>query len=76
MVIYKFSKERLKNYLQPKTKGETDNPYESVALLNQYLTFNYGGPSVNCLFDGPKDGFDFPKATADICVKYYTADVS
>nr|CAB3262498.1 uncharacterized protein LOC100180046 [Phallusia mammillata] len=76
VAVYKFSKDRLKNRLQPKTKGETDNPYESVALLNQYLAFNYGGPSVNCLFDGPKDGFDFPKATADICVKYFNRDAS
>lgn len=42
-----------------------------MTLLNEYLAFNYGGPSVNCLFDGPKNGFDFPKALADICMKHY-----
>ena len=57
------------------TKGETDNPYESVKLLNEYLSFNYGGPAVNCLFDGPSDGFDFPKQTAEICIKYFEANV-
>ena len=58
------------------TKGETENPYESVKLLNEYLSFNYGGQSVNCLFEEPRGGFDFPKETAKVCLKYYKADVS
>uniref|UniRef100_H2YG64 Methyltransferase domain-containing protein n=1 Tax=Ciona savignyi TaxID=51511 RepID=H2YG64_CIOSA len=54
-----------------KTPTKMDNPYESIKLLNEYLAFNYGGPSVNCMFDGPDDGFNFPQRTAELCLEYY-----
>ena len=57
------------------TKGEIDNPYESVKLLNEYLSFNYGGPGVNSLFGEPHGGFDFPKQTAEVCMKYCKPEV-
>lgn len=55
-----------------KTKGETNNPYEEVKSVYEYLTFNYGGPDVNCVFKDlrPYHGYDFPKVTADICLEH------
>ena len=73
--MYFLFKNRRQKQCKSLTKGETDNPYESVKLLNEYLSFNYGGKSVNCLFDGPSNGYDFPKETAKVCLKYYKADV-
>ena len=71
-VIKKFSERRQFHVAQ----DETENPYESVKLLNEYLSFNYGGSSVNSLFGEPFGGFDFPKQTAEVCMKYYNSDVS
>ncbi|XP_076816014.1 uncharacterized protein LOC143461946 [Clavelina lepadiformis] len=70
IAVCKYAKKRYQQ-MQHKTKGETDNPYESIKLLNEYLAFHYGGPAVNCLFDGPMNGFDFPKRCAEICLKYF-----
>nr|XP_002122415.1 uncharacterized protein LOC100180046 [Ciona intestinalis] len=69
---YIFYKNRGKCCPQSKTKAQAENPYESIKMLNEYLAFNYGGPSVNCKFEGPQNGFDFPKRTAEICLQYYT----
>lgn len=54
------------------TKGETDNPYEEIKSVYEYLAFNYGGMDTNCMFDDlrPQYGYEFPKETAEICLKH------
>jgi len=60
------------------TLGETNNPYEEEKSVFEYLAFNYGGKEVNCMFKelSPKYGFDFPKETADICLKHLPTKTS
>lgn len=54
-----------------------ENVYESQKLLNEYLAFHYGSKSdsvTNKL--SPKDGLDFPRRCAELCMEYYKAEAS
>lgn len=46
------------------------NVYETTKLLHEYLAFDYGGPSVNSLHPLPVEYHDFPKRTAELCIKH------
>ena len=64
-------------YKMSKKSDQNDNLYETQKLLHEYLIFHYGSAKENLRFDfGPKDSTDFPKRCADLCLKYYKADVS
>lgn len=68
---YRFLRSRLKNVLET-SPNKNQNVYESEKLLNEYLTFHYGGPAVNCVQEtGPKNGFEFPARCSDLCIKYF-----
>lgn len=54
-----------------KGSGKERNDYESEKRLRQYMSFHYGGSSVNCLYsEGPQNGFDFPSRCVELCIKH------
>lgn len=74
---YRILWPKLKKAITDKKADKSENIYESEKLLNEYLTFHYGGPTVNCLHSfGPVDGFEFPTRCAELCLKHYHPSVS
>ena len=62
---------------QMKQEQDRANVYETGKLLNEYLLLHYSSPKELMLWDfGPRDAADFPKRCAELCIKYFDANVS
>ena len=62
---------------QQRQLSQKENVYETEKLLNEYLLLHYGSRNELMLWDfGPRDATEFPKRCAELCIKYFDANVS